>query len=192
MKKIFLLSFLISFLGVSLAFANPPEYTELSPWPRFDINFSAGAARQTGYLTTESSVGTYILGVNMEAGAGMMSFEWNGFSVDHDTGEFPLNNNKRVQVATFSFIPQFKVLDRDAWNVFLGFGLSQVGLYQYDPNYTTIYGSYIFSGVVRYRISNRWSAHFKSQWYGVRQTLAGQSTSFEVWNNVLGFGVNLF
>lgn len=192
MKKVFLLSFLICFLGVSLAFANTPEYTEIIQWPKLELNFSAGVGQQAGYLTTESSVGTYILGVNMEAGMGLMTFEWNGFSANHDTGEFPLNNNKRVQVAAFSFIPQLKVLDRNAWNIFLGFGLTQVGLYQYDPDYTTTYGTFILSGLVRYRISERWSVHYKSQWYGVRQTIAGQSTNFEVWNNVLGVGVNIY
>lgn len=193
MKTVFqITAFLVAFLGVTAAFATTPEYVELSPWPHLEINLSGGMAQQTGYLTTEDTVGTYILGVNFEAGGGMMSFEWSGFTVKHDSGEFVLNNNHDVQVAAFSFIPQIRVLDREAWNLFLGFGLTQVGLYQSDPSYTTVFGTFILSGLLRYRIAEKWTAHFKSQWYGVRQTVSGQSTGFEVWNNVLGIGYNFF
>lgn len=181
---------LVIFLGLSSALASEPDYIQLMPWPRLEIAFSGGVAQQTGYLTADRSVGTYILGVNMAAGAGMMTFEWNGFTASHDTGEFALANNKDVRVSTFSFIPQVKVFDKEAWNIFVGFGLAQVGLYQYDPDYYTVYGTFILSGTLRYRLSDHWTLHYKTQWYGVRQSVNDQETGFEVWNNLAGFGWN--
>ena len=179
---------LVLFFGVGSAFASEPEYIELLQGPRLEIALAGGMAQQTGYLTADSSVGTYILGVNMEAGSGMMTFEWNGFTASHDTGEFAFVNNKDVRVSTFSFIPQVRVFDKEAWDVFLGFGLAQVGIYQNDPDYNTIYGTFILSGTLRYRLCDRWSMHYKTQWYGVRQIVNDQETGFEVWNNVAGLG----
>jgi len=181
---------LVAFLSLNMALASEPEYVEVLPWPRLEINFAVGSAQQTGYLTTNNAVGAYILGVNLETESGLMTFEWSGFKATHDTAEFALANNKDVRVSTFSFIPQFKVLDRGALNLFLGLGLTQVGIYQTDPDYSTIYGSYILSGVIRYRLNDRWSTHFKTQWYGVRQTANNVETGFEVWNNMVGVGWN--
>jgi hypothetical protein len=179
---------LLVLLSLNRASASEAEYIEIQPWPRLEIDFAVGGARQTGYLTTAKSEGAYVIGVNLETTSGLMTFEWSGFKATHDTGEFILANNKEVRVSTFSFIPQFKVLDRGALNLFLGLGISQVGIYQTDPDYNTIYGSYILSGMLRYRLNDRWSIHFKSQWYGVRQTANNIDTGFEVWNNVIGVG----
>lgn len=181
----------VSVLMGSFSGASEPEYiqvTQLTSGPRVEITLSGGVAQQTGYLTSENSVGTYVLGVNMESGSGLMSFEWNGFRAHHDTGEFALANDKEVRVSTFSFLPQIKVLDRGPWNIFLGFGLAHVTLSQRDPDYYTVYGSFILSGTLRYRLSERWSVHYKTQWYDVQQIVNDQDTSFEVWNHVAGLG----
>jgi hypothetical protein len=183
---------LLTLLSLSTAaLASEPEYIEILPWPRLEIDFALGSAQQTGYLTTDKSVGAYVLGVNLETETGLMTFEWNGFKANHNTPEFNLATGREVRVSSFSFIPQFKVLDKGAWNIFLGLGITQVGLYQADPDYYTLYGSYILSGLLRYRLNDRWSIHYKSQWYGVRQAANNVETGFEVWNNLIGVGYRI-
>lgn len=188
----FIIFALVLWFGTS-AFATTPEYIEIKELPPLRIEFSAavGAALQTGYLTTTDSVGTYILGAGLVMPGGLFSFEWQGFKADHDTSEFPLNNGKSVQVSTMSFIPHVMVYNRDLWNVYLGIGFANVGLYQEGPDYNTNYGSFILSGLLRYELSRKWSLQYKTQWYNVQQTVSDQKTSFEVWNHALGVGYSL-
>lgn len=167
--------------------ATTPEYIELvEASPRLELAMGLGTAVQTGYLTSKNSVMGHIVGVNLLSPRGMMSFEWNGFTADHDTGEFALNNNKKVQVSTFSFLPYFEVYERSALKAYLGFGLAQVSVSQYDPDYNTNYGTFTAAGQLRYQFAPRWSAHLKTQWYGVQQIVNDQTTSFEVWATVVG------
>lgn len=178
----------------SQALATDPEYIELheAPTSRIEITASGGVALQTGYLTSQSSEGTYIIGVNFLLPGGLMAFEWQGFNANHDTGEFALNNNQSVSVATVSFIPHIKLWNHGAWNIYLGIGFTNVGLYQTGPEYTTNYGTFTYSGLVRYEINPKWSVQYKTQWYNVVQTINDQKTSFEVWNHVLGVGYSFF
>lgn len=188
------LSFVFCLLSVSLAKATPAEYIELHeiPKPRLEITFSAGLALQSGYLTRQDSVGTSIFGVNFLTPGGLTTFDWQSFRADHDTAELSLVNNKSVGLSTFSFIPHLCVFNKNAWNIYLGLGLVHVGLYQTTPDYNLVYGSFIFSGLLRYELSPKWSLHYKTQWYNVAQTLNDQKTSFEVWNQTLGFGYSIF
>lgn len=178
---------LLTFASANFALATTPEYIELAePTPRLELALGFGSAQQTGYLTTQSSVGTYTMAANLLSPGGMMSFEWSGFSADHDTGEFALNNNKKVNVSTFSLLPYIKVFEHSSWRAYLGFGLAQVNVRQTDPDYSTTFGTFMLSGQVSYQFAPRWSAQLKSQWYQVEQQVNGQNTSFEVWTNVVG------
>lgn len=192
--KSLLLGFTFSLGLVSFAQATTPEYIELREVPvfRVEATAAAGVALQTGYLTSKDSVGSYTLGVNFLMPGGVMSFEWQGFNVDHDTGEFALNNNHRVSVSTMSFIPHAKFFSRDAWNLYLGIGFANVGLYQTSPDYNTNYGTFILAGLVRYEFNPKWSALYKTQWYNVAQTVNDKETSFEVWNHTVGVGYSFF
>lgn len=190
-----LLAFAAIVLGLSSScWATTPEYIEIKEAPplRLEVTVSGGVALQTGYLTSKDSVGSYILGLNFVMPGGLFSFEWQGFEADHDTGEFALNNNKSVSVSTMSFIPHVQVYSRNAWNVYLGIGFTNVGLYQTNPDYTINYGSFIFGGLLRYEITPKWAVHYKTQWYNVVQTFNDQKTSFEVWNHMIGFGYSFF
>jgi hypothetical protein len=174
--------------------ATTPEYIEIKEVPpaRFELTVAGGVALQTGYLTSKRSIGSYVVGVNMLTPGGLFSFEWQGFTADHDTGEFALNDNKSVTVSTVSFIPHVKFYNHEAWSLYLGVGFTNVGLYQTGPEYTTNFGSFTFSGLVRYEITPKWSMQYKTQWYNVVQTSNDQKTSFEVWNHALGVGYNFF
>lgn len=183
---------LLTFLTLHTAQASEAEYIELVPSSRLTLQLSVGQARPSGYLTTASSAGAYALGVDLQTGSGLMSFEWTGFTVNHDRGEFPLERDRRVRVSTYSFIPQVRVLDGAQWNLFLGLGLSHVNLAQWDPDYVVTYGTFVFSGLLRYQMTSRWSAHLKTQWYNVQQSSNNQDTHFEVWNNFLGLGWTFF
>lgn len=189
-----LLVFVTSLWLGSSALATTPEYIEIKevPLARVEITAAGGVALQTGYLTTEPSVGSYILGVNFVMPGGLFSFEWQGFNAKHDTGEFALNNNDSVTVTTVSFIPHVRIYNREAWNVYLGIGFTNVGLYQYGPDYNTNYGSFLFAGLLRYELNPRWSVQYKTQWYNVVQTVNDQKTSFEVWNHTAGVGYSFF
>ncbi|MGZ3743910.1 MAG: hypothetical protein ACXWRA_08660 [Pseudobdellovibrionaceae bacterium] len=191
MRSVFyLFIFIFSWVSFESAFATTAENIEIreAVQPRIEITFAGGTALQTGYLTTQKSVGTYILGVNFVMPTGLMSFDWQGFDVNHDTGEFPLNNNKSAMVETFSFIPYIRVLNKQEWNAYLGLGLTEVSLYQKSPDFMVSYASFVFSGLVRYEVSTKWSAFYKTQWYNVNKTENDLKTSFEVWNHVIGVG----
>lgn len=190
-----LLAFAAVVLGLSSSsWATTPEYIEIKEAPplRLEVTASAGVALQTGYLTSKDSAGSYILGLNFVMPGGLFSFEWQGFDVDHDTGEFALNNNKSVSVSTMSFIPHVLVYSRNPWNLYLGIGFTNVGLYQTSPDYTINYGSFIMAGLLRYEITPKWAVHYKTQWYNVVQTFNDQKTSFEVWNHMVGVGYSFF
>ncbi len=192
-----ILTYILFLDGLNLALASTPEYIEIQErlYPRAEFGFAAGVALQTGYLTTQDSVGTYILGLNFITPGGLMSFDWQKFNVDHDTGEFQLNN-KSVNVTSFSFIPYFRVLNKDfnehALNIYLGVGLIEVTLFQADPEYMVNYGSFIFSGLLRYELSNKWSLQYKTQWFNVNQTINDQKTHFESWSHSFGAGYTFF
>ncbi|HEY8272274.1 MAG TPA: hypothetical protein VIG33_15390 [Pseudobdellovibrionaceae bacterium] len=195
MKFIFCLFTFILFLSeFDSAFATESEYIEIHEafYPRIELTLAGGLALQTGYLTTKASLGTYIFGVNFVMPGGLMSFDWQGFHADHDTGEFPLNNNKSVTVSTFSFIPHVRVFNHEAWNAYVGLGFTQVSLYQTSPEYMVDYGSFVFSGLLRYELNNKWSVLYKTQWYNVNKTENDQKTSFEVWNHAIGAGYSFF
>ena len=189
-------SFLLAtIMGLSSqAWATTPEYIEIKEAPpvRLEITAAGGVALQTGYLTSKDSVGSYILGVNFVMPGGLFSFEWQGFDADHDTGEFALNNNKSVGVSTMSFIPHVQVFARDPWDVYLGIGFANIGLYQESPDYNTNYASFILSGLLKYQVNPKWSVQYKTQWFNVHQTVNDEKTSFEVWNHMLGVGYNIF
>jgi len=189
----FVLIFATSLWLSTQAWATTPEYIELKePVFRIEVTAAGGVAMQTGYLTTKDSVGSYVLGVNFVMPGGLMSFEWQGFQADHDTGEFALQNNKSVSVATMSFIPHVRFFNRDAWNLYLGVGFTNVGLYQNGPDYNTNFGTYIFAGLLRYEFNPKWSVQYKTQWYNVIQTINEQTTTFEVWNHFVGVGYSFF
>ena len=191
--KLSVLSLFI-FAGSKAAFANTPEYIEIEgpQRPRLEFTMSAGLALQTGYLTTQDSVGSYILGVNFPLPGGLMAFDWQGFRADHNTGEFALTNNKEVRVSTFSFVPYIRVFEKEAWNLYLGLGFMEVSLSQDNPENFVNYGSFVFSGMLRYQINPKWSAHYKTQWFSINQTVNDQKTSFEVWNHVVGVGYSFY
>ena len=192
--KFLLLAFAF-FMGLArFAQATTPEYIELREIPGFRIEatMAAGTSLQTGYLTSKGSVGSYILGVNFLMPGGVMSFEWQDFDADHDTGEFALKNNAMVSVSTMSFIPHAKIFARNAWNFYLGIGFANVGLQQKDPDYNIHYGTFVLAGLVRYELNPQWSVQYKTQWYNVAQTVNDQETSFEVWNHTLGVGYSFF
>lgn len=180
----------LSLGGLNSAFASTPEYIELHEHPaaRAEFTFAGGIALQTGYLTTQKSVGSYIFGANFVTPGGLLSVEFQGFNADHNTGEFPLSNNKSVVVSTFSFIPNIRVYTKEALSIYLGLGLIQVGLFQSAPESTVSYGSFVFSGLLRYELNDKWSLHYKTQWYNVSKTESDQKTSFEVWNHAFGAG----
>lgn len=176
------------------AWATTPEYIEIKELPplKVELSIAGGVALQTGYLTSKDSVGSYILGASLVMPGGLFSFEWQSFQADHDTSEFALNNGKSVTVSTMSFIPHVMVYSREPLNAYLGIGFANVGLYQQSPDYSTNYGSFILSGLLRYELNPRWSVQYKTQWYNVHQTVNDQETSFEVWNHALGVGYSLF
>jgi len=188
-------SLLISLiLGLtSFAGATTPEYIEMkeTPLSRVEITAAGGVALQTGYLTSQDSVGSYVLGVNFLMPGGIFTFEWQGFDADHDTAEFALNNGKSVSVSTMAFIPYVQVLSKDVWKAFLGIGFVNVGLYQTSPDYNSNFASFIFSGQVRYELNPKWSFFYKTQWFDVSQTVSDQTTGFEVWNHLLGVGYGI-
>jgi hypothetical protein len=195
MKSFFcIFAFILALGDFRPAFASTPEYLEIQEQPaaRSEFTFSAGMALQTGYLTTQDSVGTYIFGANFVTPGGLLSVEFQGFNADHDTGEFPLENNKSVIVSTFAFIPNVRVYTKEALNIYLGLGLIQVGLFQTAPENRVSYGSFVFSGLLRYELSDKWSLLYKTQWYNVNKTENDQKTSFEVWNHALGAGYSFF
>lgn len=155
---------------------------------RFEVTLSGGTALQTGYLTSQRSESTYDVGFHFHAPRGLLSVEWQGFSANHNTGEFDLQNNSSVSVTTISLISHFQVAQVQNWLFYVGLGVTDIFLEQSNPTYQSSYGSVIFAGMIEYYLSEKWSLHYKTQWYNMEQTINNQKTSFEVWNHFLGVG----
>ena len=169
-----------------------PEYIQIRERPSLELVVSGGIAMQSGYLTQKDSVGAYGIDLNMGLGKGLLAFSWQGFSADHDTSEFALANGKSVSVTTFAFVPYVNLAQGERWSLLGGIGFTQVSLYQENPEYSVSYGTFTLSGVFRYALSPRWSVQYKNNWYDVEQTIAGQKTTFQVWNHLIGAGYSFY
>ena len=190
MKKI-LFALIAPVVAVS-ALASEPEYIEIRNTPGFEMAVAGGTALQSGYLTRKDSAFTYGVDLNVLAPKGMFSFSWQGFTVDHDTSEFPLANNKAVTVRAYSFLPYVKVYENKTFSAYAGLGFTQVNLYQDSPEYDVTYGTMMVSGLLRYELNHKWSLHYKTNWYDVNQTANGVKTSLEVWSHLAGVGYRIY
>ena len=182
---------LLTSLSGGLAHADESDSNDITPpFRRYEVTLSGGTALQTGYLTSKRSEGTYDVGLNFRTPRGLLSVEWQGFNANHNTGEFDLANNTSVSVATISLISHFQVFETEKWRFYLGLGVSDIFLSQTNPTYQLSYGTVIFSGMIEYQFCERWAAFYKTQWYNMEQTLAGETTTFEVWSHLVGVGFN--
>lgn len=187
MKSVVL--FLLAWAMTFPAQATTPEYIELPPPPmKLEFDLSFGLALQSGYLSTQDSVSSYSFAVNMIVPSGIFAFEWQGFGVTHDTGEFGFADQKKTRVSSFAFIPQARLFKSLPVELYLGLGLMNVGISQSSPDYLVYYGSHVFSGQVRYSLNPKWSVHYKTQWYEVSQTVNDRETAFQVWSHLVGVG----
>jgi hypothetical protein len=156
--------------------------------PRLEFFLNLGAAKQTGYLTTDKSETATQFGFHFLAPRGLFAFEFGSFQANHDTGEFQLGNNQSVRVSTFSWMSYIDVLSKGRFGASLGIGPAIVTLAQSSPDYRIDFGAFVFGGLLRYQLNDNWSLQFKSQWYGIEQVANAQTTGFEVWQNTLGVG----
>lgn len=154
----------------------------------FEIGFSLGHTRHSGYLSEKDSTGLYDLSVRVAPTAGKSFFEIFMFGTKTDAStQFGFTQSQEVTVSGVGAGPVINVANFDALSLDLGVGFAKVQASGKDPvKNEKVFGVFYWVGLAQYQFNEKWGAYFQSRWMDLKQTNNDDESFFTLWNNSLG------
>lgn len=181
MKK-YVLALVVALLSSAQA------YAEGGLEKSFEIGFSLGQARHSGYLSEKDSTGLYDLSVRISPMTGKSFFEVFMFGTKTDAStQFGFSQSQEMNVSGVGAGPVVNIANFDALSLDLGVGFAKVEASAKDPvKNDKTFGFFYWVGLAQYQISEKWGAYIQSRWMNLKQTNNDDDSFFTLWNNSLG------